>query len=83
MRLSNILLALTAAAANAQRPADVSMCDYYTKTLLGKDNTPENQLLLVTLLVNTVILGNCKLKSRSYMLSRRERVHSMLTRPSF
>lgn len=61
MRLSNVLLVLTAAAANAKRPADVSMCDYYTKTLLGKDNTPENQLLLVTLLVNTVILGNCKL----------------------
>ncbi|KAM0452824.1 hypothetical protein ACHAO4_005243 [Trichoderma viride] len=58
MRLSNVLLVLTAAAANAKRPADVSMCDYYTKTLLGKDNTPENQLLLVTLLVNTVILGN-------------------------
>ncbi|EHK41578.1 hypothetical protein TRIATDRAFT_147444 [Trichoderma atroviride IMI 206040] len=58
MRLSNVLLVLTAAAANAQRPADVSMCDYYTKTLLAKDNTPENQLLLVTLLVNTVILGN-------------------------
>ncbi|KAM0517433.1 hypothetical protein ACHAPE_004964 [Trichoderma viride] len=58
MRLSNALLVLTAAAANAQRPADVSMCDYYTKTLLGKDNTPENQLQLITLLVNTVILGN-------------------------
>ncbi|UKZ63859.1 uncharacterized protein TrAtP1_005082 [Trichoderma atroviride] len=54
MRLSNVLLVLTAAAANAQRPADVSMCDYYTKTLLAKDNTPENQLLLVTLLVNTI-----------------------------
>lgn len=61
MRLSTILLMLTATAASAKRPADVSMCDYYTKTLLGKDNTPENQLLLVTLLVNTVILGNCKL----------------------
>ncbi|PTB46053.1 uncharacterized protein TrAFT101_004472 [Trichoderma asperellum] len=58
MRLSNVLLALTAAAANAERPADVSMCDYYTKTLLGKENTPENQALLVTLLVHTVILGN-------------------------
>jgi hypothetical protein len=59
MRLSNILLVLTAAAANAERPADVSICDYYTKTLLGKENTPENQLFLLTLLVNTVILGNC------------------------
>lgn len=63
MRLSDVLLVLTAAAVNAERPADVSMCDYYTKTLLGKENTPENQLLLVTLLVNTVILGNCKLVS--------------------
>lgn len=65
MRLSNVLLVLTAAAANAERPADVSMCDYYTKTLLGKENTPENQLLLATLLVNTVILGNCKLISET------------------
>lgn len=60
MRLSNTLLVF-AAAANAQRPSDVSMCDYYTKALLGKENTPENQLLLVTLFVNTVLLGNCKL----------------------
>ncbi|KAM0256086.1 hypothetical protein ACHAQJ_005173 [Trichoderma viride] len=58
MRLSNVLFVLSAAAANAERPADVSICDYYTKTLLGKDNTPESQLLLLTLLVNTVILGN-------------------------
>ncbi|KAL7930668.1 hypothetical protein V8C35DRAFT_311910 [Trichoderma chlorosporum] len=58
MRALNTLLIFTIATVNAQRPVDVSMCDYYTKTLLGKENTPENQLLLVTLLVNTVILGN-------------------------
>ncbi|KAL7791529.1 hypothetical protein V8C37DRAFT_382001 [Trichoderma ceciliae] len=57
MRLSSILLVLTASAANAQRPTNVSICDYYTKALL-KENTADNQLTLLTLLVNTVVIGN-------------------------
>ncbi|RFU75709.1 hypothetical protein TARUN_6468 [Trichoderma arundinaceum] len=57
MRASRILLTLTASAAAAQRPTDVSICDYYTKALL-KENTAENQLTLLTLLVNTVVIGN-------------------------
>lgn len=57
MRFSTALAVFAAAAANAQRPSDVSICDYYTKALL-KDNTAKNQATLLTLLVNTVVIGN-------------------------
>jgi hypothetical protein len=43
----------------AQRPANMSICDYYTTALLT-NNTSENQYTLLTLLVNTVVIGNCK-----------------------
>jgi hypothetical protein len=55
-------LAVAAAAiggAVAQRPANVSICDYYTTALL-KNNTATNQKTLLTLVVNTVVIGNCK-----------------------
>ncbi|KAL7943392.1 hypothetical protein V8C42DRAFT_328919 [Trichoderma barbatum] len=57
MKFLTILLAAAASVANAQRPSDVPICDYYTKALL-KENTAENQLTLLTLLVNTVVIGN-------------------------
>ena len=41
----------------AQRPSDTSICDYYTTALL-KENTAENQLKLLTLVVNTAAIGN-------------------------
>lgn len=41
----------------AQRPTNTSICDYYTPLLLGT-NTAPNQLLLITLLVNTFVIGN-------------------------
>lgn len=41
----------------AQRPSNTSVCDYYTGTILGAV-TPANQKLLLTLLINTVVLGN-------------------------
>lgn len=44
-------------AAIAQRPANESICDYYTTALL-KNNTATNQYTLLTLLVNTVVIGN-------------------------
>jgi hypothetical protein len=43
----------------AQRPTNVTICDYYTTALLT-NNTAENQYTLLTLLVNTVVIGNCK-----------------------
>lgn len=59
MRPSVFVVGLTAIAgsAKAQRPANVSICDYYTTALL-KESTGENQLTLLTLLVNTVVIGN-------------------------
>ena len=45
------------AAVMAQRPSNTSICDYYTTALL-KDNTAENQAKVVTLVVNTAVIGN-------------------------
>ncbi|KAH0536118.1 hypothetical protein FGG08_006984 [Glutinoglossum americanum] len=39
------------------RPNDTTICDFYTTALL-KDNTAANQLKLLTLIVNTVVIGN-------------------------
>lgn len=41
----------------AQRPEGTSICDYYTTALLKK-NTAANQYTLLTLLVNTAVIGN-------------------------
>jgi len=58
MRSSTILAGLAATVpALAQRPANESICGYYTTALL-KNNTGENQLTLLTLLVNTAVIGN-------------------------
>ncbi|KAL0260555.1 mitochondrial splicing system protein [Diplodia seriata] len=58
MLLKTLVAAFTlAGTAFAQRPADVSICDYYTSALF-KNNTAENQLTHMTLLVNTVVIGN-------------------------
>lgn len=52
------ILALTAASAVlAQRPNGTSICDYYTTALL-KNNTAENQYTVLTLVVNTAVIGN-------------------------
>lgn len=50
-------LAVAAAAVSAVQAADPSLCDKYTTALL-KDNTGENQLKLLTLVVNTAVIGN-------------------------
>ncbi|KAK2035271.1 hypothetical protein LX32DRAFT_607092 [Colletotrichum zoysiae] len=56
---SKIILTIMAAAgvAVSQRPTDTPVCDYYTTALL-KNNTAENQYTLLTLLVNTAVIGN-------------------------
>ncbi|KAL5322636.1 hypothetical protein ACEPPN_010610 [Leptodophora sp. 'Broadleaf-Isolate-01'] len=41
----------------AQRPANVTICDYYSETILG-EKTAASQKLLMTILMNTVVLGN-------------------------
>lgn len=57
MKTNTLPLLLLSAVASAQRPANTPICDYYTTALL-KDNTAANQYLLLTLLVNTVVIGN-------------------------
>lgn len=49
-----LLSALNVLATDKTAP---SICDKYTTALLT-DNTPANQYLLLTLLVNTVVIGN-------------------------
>jgi hypothetical protein len=46
-----------ASGALAQRPADTSICDYYTTELL-KENNATNQVALLILVVNTAVIGN-------------------------
>ncbi|KAL2826529.1 hypothetical protein BJY01DRAFT_255993 [Aspergillus pseudoustus] len=41
----------------SSRPNSTSICDYYTPRILGSD-TAANQQLLITLLVNTFVIGN-------------------------
>ena len=41
----------------AQRPTNMSICDYYATALL-KSNTAANQLAVLTLVVNTAVIGN-------------------------
>jgi hypothetical protein len=41
----------------AQRPADTSICDYYTIGL-PKDNNATNQVALLVLVVDTTMIGN-------------------------
>jgi hypothetical protein len=54
---SSVLLAMASSLVDAQRPMNTSICDYYTTALL-KNNTAANQYTLLTLLVNTVVIGN-------------------------
>ncbi|KAI8903632.1 hypothetical protein EDD86DRAFT_250345 [Gorgonomyces haynaldii] len=39
------------------RPSNVPICDFYTQKIFGQNNA-ENQLKLLTKLVNTVVIGN-------------------------
>lgn len=51
------IAAAVATGAVAQRPSSTSICDYYTTALL-KNNTAANQYTLLTLVVNTAVIGN-------------------------
>ena len=53
----SLFLALLSLARAQSRPANTSICDYYTTALL-KDNTAANQYTLLTLVVNTAVIGN-------------------------
>lgn len=51
------MLLAAASSVIAQRPMNTSICDYYTTALL-KDNNATNQYTLLTLVVNTAVIGN-------------------------
>lgn len=57
MRYNSLAVLAAATAVSAQRPEDEPICDFYTNALL-KENTAENQATLLTLVVNTVVIGN-------------------------
>jgi hypothetical protein len=59
MRTSTVAAAAAFAglAAAQGAPSNTTICDYYTTALL-KDVTPANEATLLTLLVNTVVIGN-------------------------
>jgi len=58
MRTSTVTAAAFAGVVAAQgAPSNTTICDYYTTALL-KNVTAENQATLLTLLVNTVVIGN-------------------------
>ncbi|KAH7348553.1 hypothetical protein BKA65DRAFT_536556 [Rhexocercosporidium sp. MPI-PUGE-AT-0058] len=58
MRVLNLLVILTLCnGALAQRPANVTICDYYSEKILG-EKTAASQKLLLTILINTVVVGN-------------------------
>lgn len=44
-------------AATAQRPANVSMCDFYAQKIFGNNNATTQQGVM-TLIANTAIIGN-------------------------
>jgi hypothetical protein len=62
MFLKTLTVAVAVGSAMAQRPNTTSICDYYTTALLT-NNTAVNQKTLLTLLVNTVVIGNCNISS--------------------
>ena len=59
MLFKAIAIAAAVGLAMAQRPSNTSICDHYTTALL-MNNTAANQKTLLTLIVNTAIIGNCE-----------------------
>jgi hypothetical protein len=57
MQLKALVLVAAVGGAVAQRPSDMPICDYYTTALLKRNNAT-NQYTLLTLLVNTAVIGN-------------------------
>lgn len=61
MLFKALAIATAVGGAVAQRPTNTTICDYYT-TALFKNNTAANQKTLLTLVVNTAVIGNCRLR---------------------
>ncbi|KIW13669.1 hypothetical protein PV08_08860 [Exophiala spinifera] len=58
MRSQTLLLVAAASATVALRPENITICDYYTPIVTGKDNSAESQYDLMQLITHTFILGN-------------------------
>ncbi|KAL9128216.1 MAG: hypothetical protein Q9217_003062 [Psora testacea] len=56
-RKAILTLSTLISAAYAQRPENISICDYYTPALFG-ENSAANQYKHLTYLVNTVVIGS-------------------------
>jgi len=57
MLFKSLAIAAAVGTAVAQRPSNMTICDYYTTALLT-NNTAANQMTLLTLIVNTAVIGN-------------------------
>lgn len=57
MQFKALAILAAVGTAVAQRPSNTSICDYYTTALL-KENNATNQYTLLTLVVNTAVIGN-------------------------
>ncbi|KAF1989331.1 hypothetical protein K402DRAFT_418613 [Aulographum hederae CBS 113979] len=55
--LAFLVLSFPSSSLAADRPKNTSICDYYTTALL-KENNATTQLTLLTLVVNTAVIGN-------------------------
>ena len=75
------ILAIAVGTVAAQRPTNTSICDYYTTALL-KTITPENQQTLLTLIVNTAVIGNCKSQNHILVLKHLLIVRTVDTTPN-
>ena len=69
MLFKSLAVAAAVGTAVAQRPANMSICDYYTTALL-MNNSAANAYTLLTLVVNTAVIGNCKTKPASMLWLR-------------
>lgn len=58
MLFQSLLLLTSAGAALALRPSNISICDYYTPMVTGKDNSADSQYELMLKVTHTFILGN-------------------------
>jgi hypothetical protein len=60
MHFKPVFILAAIGSALAQRPSGTSICDYYTGALFAKSGgaTPANEYALLTVLVNTVVIGN-------------------------
>lgn len=63
MQLKPLLALAAVAYVQAQRPSDVSICDYYAPKYFGGDNTAINQYSFMNVLVNRFAFGGITLES--------------------